>query len=222
MIVYLVPAGRERFELYSESHDEGVKPAARPAGLLRRWIHSAGARWHELVESSRRGSSGGVVSRWRDRLVCMLAESIAEQRTLWALTDRQRATVRYPSGLDAARARAVLLAALARARRHHLRWLIIDFVLFVASGPVALVPGPNFIAYYLAFRLIGHVQSWRGARQGVARVAWTFEPDTELAELSLLVDMPREARAPRVAAIADRLNLRRLSAFFDRVAVPSA
>jgi hypothetical protein len=56
----------------------------------------------------------------------------------------------------------------------------------------------------------------------VARVAWTFEPDTELAELGLLVDMPREARAPRVAAIADRLNLPRLSAFFDRVAMPSA
>jgi hypothetical protein len=92
----------------------------------------------------------------------------------------------------------------------------------VASGPVALVPGPNFIAYYLAFRVIGHVQSWRGARQGMSRVAWTVESDAELAELGLLVDMPREARAPRVAAIADRLNLRRLSAFFDRVAVPSA
>jgi hypothetical protein len=222
MIVYLVPAGRERFELYSESHDDGVKSPARPAGLFRRWVHTAGVRWHELVESSRRGSGGGVVSRWRDRLVSVLAESIAEQRTLWTLTDRQRATVRYPSSLDEARARSVLLAALAHARRHHLRWLIIDFVLFVASGPVALVPGPNFIAYYLAFRVIGHVQSWRGARQGMSRVAWTVESDAELAELGLLVDMPREARAPRVAAIADRLNLRRLSAFFDRVAVPSA
>jgi hypothetical protein len=53
-------------------------------------------------------------------------------------------------------------------------------------------------------------------------IAWTFEPDQGLAELASLVDVPRETRAPRVAAIAERLNLPRLTAFFDRVAVPSS
>ena len=53
-------------------------------------------------------------------------------------------------------------------------------------------------------------------------IAWTFEPDASLTELGSLVDVPREARAPRVAAIAERLNLPHLSVFFDRVAVPSA
>jgi hypothetical protein len=84
------------------------------------------------------------------------------------------------------------------------------------------VPGPNVLAYYFMFRFFGHVQSWRGARQGVETIAWTFKPDTSLTELGSLVDVPREARAPRVAAIAERLNLPHLSVFFDRVAVPSA
>ena len=221
MIVYLVPAGRERFELYSESHEEDVSPGAPPEGFLRRWGHRVGERWQELVEASRRGSGVGFFARWRDRIVCHLAESVAEQRTLWALTDRHRATARFASTLDVGKARSILLAALAHARRHHLRWLVVDATLFTGSGLFALVPGPNLIAYYLAFRVIGHVQSWRGARQAMRRVEWTFEPDPELAELGMLVDMPREARAPRVAAIATRLNLRRLSAFFDRVAVPS-
>ncbi len=84
------------------------------------------------------------------------------------------------------------------------------------------MPGPNLIAYYFAFRVVGHLQSWRGARQAMERIAWSFTPDPGLAELASLVDQPREARAPRVEAIAERLNLPHLVAFFDRVAVPSA
>src|SRR5436190_1733744 len=79
-------------------------------------------------------------------------------------------------------------------------------------------PGPNVIAYYLAFRVVGHFNSWRGARHGTARTAWSLHLDANLGELASLVDQPRELRASRVEAIAARLNLRRLSAFFDRVA----
>ena len=85
----------------------------------------------------------------------------------------------------------------------------------------ALIPGPNLLAYYLAFRVIGHIQSWRGARHAMERTRWTLESDDHLAELAALVEQPREVRASRVAAIAEQLNLSRLSAFFDRVAVRS-
>jgi hypothetical protein len=78
------------------------------------------------------------------------------------------------------------------------------------------------ISWYFFFRVVGHFLSWRGARRAAERVRWRFEADQSLAELAALVDVPRAARAPRVAAIAARLNLPRLSAFFDRVAVPSA
>jgi hypothetical protein len=53
-------------------------------------------------------------------------------------------------------------------------------------------------------------------------IQWSFEPDAELAELASLVTVPRAERAPRVAAIAARLNLQRLSSFFDRVTLASA
>jgi hypothetical protein len=52
-------------------------------------------------------------------------------------------------------------------------------------------------------------------------IKWSHEPDAGLAELASLVDRPRAERAMRVAAIAARLKLQRLSSFFDRVAVPS-
>jgi len=84
-----------------------------------------------------------------------------------------------------------------------------------------LIPGPNILAYYFAFRVVGHYLSWRGARQAIDATAWRLTPEPALAELGGLAHMARAARAPRVAAIAAELNLPRLAAFFDRTAVPA-
>jgi K+-H+ exchange-related protein len=222
MIVYLVPTGRQRYELYSEARED-VPPSPDPqAGRLQHWLHQASIKWHELVEQARRGGGTGRLAGWRDAVVCRLAENIAEQRTLWGLRSCRAATLQYPANLAEDEARRVMTDVLAHARRHHGRWLIVDLLLSIASGLLALVPGPNLLAYYFLFQLVGHLQSWRGARRALDGIAWTLVPNAGLSELAALVDLPRSARAPRVAAIAARLNLPRLSAFFDRVAVPSA
>ena len=221
MIAYLVPVGKHRFELYSEPLEESSEPQ-RGAGRLQRWFHQAGAQWHALVEQARRGVAISRLARWRDRVICRLAESIAEQRTLWALRGCSSVTLVAPTILEPDRARAILNAALAEARRHHGRWLVIDGSLFVGSVVFFFVPGPNIVAYYFLFRLVGHLQSWRGARDGLERVTWQVESNSTLSELATLVDVPKAARASRVAAIAARLNIPRLSAFFDRAAMPSS
>jgi Mitochondrial K+-H+ exchange-related len=223
LTVFLVPAGIDRLELYSEAPDdlEGLEP--HPEGFIRRWFHKASVRWRELVDAACRGGSSGRFARWRDSLVCHLAESIAEQRTLWALRKTEAAVARFPGNLSPEEARKALDRILADARRHHGRWLIIDVILTSITGPLFFfVPGPNVISWYFLFRVIGHYLSWRGARQAMDRIKWKFVPDQSLAELAKRVNIPRAARAPKVAAIAARLNLPRLSAFFDRVAVPSA
>jgi hypothetical protein len=222
MVVFLVPAGRDRFELYSEAGDEPGPPPASEEGRFRRWAHAVTLQWHQLVETARRGRARGRLARWRDAAVCRLSETIAEQRALWALRTQTEATLRYPSHISVERARSELSGSIAHARAHHLRWFIIDALLFVASGVFFFIPGPNLVAYYFAFRFIGHLQSWRGARQSMDVITWSHEPEACLAELASLVDRPRAERAPRVAAIAAVLKLQRLSSFFDRVAVPSA
>ena len=217
MMVYLLPIGRDRFELYSEPPDDAGE-AVRPEGRFRRWAHTASVRWHLVVDAARRGTSTGRFARWRDRVVCRLAETIAEQRTLWALAKEPSATLVFPASIQARDARAALDRALAAARRHHGIWLGIDLPIFIVSAVLAPVPGPNVLAYYLAFRVVGHLLSWRGARHAVKRVSWTLQGDARLAELASLVNLPREERAARVHAIAQQLNLRRLPAFFERVA----
>jgi hypothetical protein len=222
MVVYLVPAAGNRHELYFEAPDDSARQTEPPEGFFKRWAFIANERWQALVESARKSVGHGRIARWRNAAVCAVAESIAEQRTLWALKGQSSACAHFQSSLSEDQARETIMTLLRHARRHHLRWLVVDLVLLIISGILAIVPGPNVLAYYFMFRFFGHVQSWRGARQGAETIVWTFEPDTSLTELGSLVDVPREARAPRVAAIAERLNLPHLSVFFDRVAVPSA
>jgi hypothetical protein len=219
MTAYLLALGRDRFELYSEPPEEPAAPPRPDAGRLRHWSHRAYERWHDLVEAARRGTSTGRFAIWRDAIVRRLAETVAEQRTLWALAQHATAGLLFPASLGEPGARVALDRVLARARRHHGWWFVIDTPLFIASGILAPIPGPNALAYYLAFRAVGHWLSWRGARHAAAELRWTLEPDRSLDELASLVNMPRAARASRVDAIARELDLHRLSAFFERVAV---
>jgi hypothetical protein len=137
---------------------------------------------------------------------------------LWSLRTAAAASLAYPSDLsedDAATIRSTLLTA---ARRHHGKWLIVDSLLFIASGALMLLPGPNVFAYYFGLRLVGHYLSWRGAKYGLDATVWEIHAEPALAELGQLAAVPREARTPRVQAIAEGLKLPRLAAFFDRVA----
>ena len=172
-----------------------------------------------MVAAARLNTSTGRISRWRDGVVRRLAETITAQRTLWALRHESHATLLFPSTLGPDAARRAVDRSLEGARRHHAFWATVDLLMFLVSAVVAPIPGPNILAYYLAFRVVGHFQSWRGARHTQSGVVWTLQPDDNLAELASLVDVPRELRASRVADIAARLNLHRLSAHFERVAV---
>ena len=88
------------------------------------------------------------------------------------------------------------------------------------TAVLVLLPGPNVIGYYFAFRLVGHFLAWRGARRALDHITWQPTAEPALAELGALAALPREQRAERVAALAERLHLPRLTTFFDRVAIP--
>jgi hypothetical protein len=223
-MVYLVPVGAGRFELYSEAPDDDVPAGAPPPtdGFWKRTMHRMQVRWDEAVRAARgTDESAGWFARLRDKAVCRAAETVAEQRTLWSLRHFTAATLVHPSDLADAPTAQVRDRLLTAARSHHGRWLAIDSALFAASGVFMLVPGPNVLAYYFAFRLIGHYLSWRGARQALERTTWSHRAEPALAELGQLAALPRHARASRVDAIAETLNLPRLAAFFDRTAVPA-
>ena len=124
----------------------------------------------------------------------------------------------FPDDLDPDRAAGYVRGILRSDYDKHRRWLIIDAVLLVISGALAIIPGPNVLAYYLAFRVVGHYLSMRGARQGLDRVQWSYTPSAPLSELRQAIALAPEQRAARVTDIAARLHLVRLARFFQRTA----
>jgi hypothetical protein len=242
MDVYLVPVGPDRHELYCEVPDEpeDVSQTDAPRGFFARLrlrfremlaeaererrAHSderTATSDQRTAQSDPRTAHSGVMHRVKTRSMRWVAESIAEQRLLWHLRRQTAATLYYPDDLDEVPAIATLRSQLTYDYDRHRRWLVIDSVLFILSGLLTLVPGPNVIAYYFAFRLVGHYLSMRGARQGLTGITWGTEKSPLLSELRRAIDLEPSARERRVHDVAQGLRLDDLPTFFERMAVTS-
>lgn len=226
--MFLIPVSGDRYELYCEVPDEDPAGAAPDhdrgffRGLVRRFRDTL-----NRIERDRRNHDPDDVPRgWWERIkrraLRVVAESIAEQRLLWHMRRQHAAVAVHPEDLSADDALAIVRPALQADFEKHRRWLVIDCALLIVSAALILVPGPNVLGYYFAFRVVGHYFSMRGARQGLDRVSWTTRPSDALADLRGLAPIDPAERRSRVEAIAARLQLEDLRRFFDRVAIPGA
>jgi hypothetical protein len=231
MEVFLIPVGADRYEPYCEVPDEdpGDTPEA-PSGFFKGLMHRFREALAEAERERRRGHHASHedtqsltrYQRLKRATLRRIAESIAEQRLLWHLRRQEAAVAWYPVDMAPDTALQMLRTSLGVDYERHRRWLVIDGILFALSAILMVLPGPNVAAYYLAFRLVGHYLSMRGARHGLDCVQWDLRPSDPLAELRGLVALEPEVREARVSEIAERLRLEQLATFFDRLAVPSA
>ena len=239
MDVFLLPVGADAYEPYCEHIDEPeVHDEAPPTGRWAIWkffvrVRIFGrlkARFQQVLAEAererRRESVTAATEGWwpraKRRAMRFVAESIAEQRLLWNLRRHLTATLNFPDDMPEEAAVAILRRQLARDFDKHRFWLIIDSLGFVGSGLLFLIPGPNILAYYFAFRIVGHYLSLRGARQGLDTVTWTHEQSPPLSELRRAIGLDAEERTRRVHDIADALNLEDLAKFFERTAEPTS
>jgi hypothetical protein len=232
MDVYLVPVGPERYELYCESaEDAPVAHEESSSGVVRRMqqrfgqVLAAVEHEHERERSrfaAHRRPHDSALRRLRARVVRWLAERVAEQRLLWRLRGQRHVRALYPTPLDDARALSVIRRTLEHDGDYHARWLVLDAVGLVVSGLVAPVPGPNLLAYYFTFRVVGHFLAFRGARHGVRSVEWQLQANPLLGDLAALDGVPVAARLDRVREVERELGLTRLARFYERVASGTA
>lgn len=225
MDTFLVPVGPARYELYSEQADAGlaVEGGIPPTGVLAR----ARYRFAEMLLAAADRERAKREGRWqepaawwprqRDRLTAWVAERVGEQKLYWSLRHANAAVMFHPSYLTADAALAIARQAFTHDKRTHGRWAAVHGVLFVVGGALAVLPGPNLVAYYFAFRMVGHWLSMRGAAQGLSRVQWTTRPSDELAEVSAVLDLPPAERQARLTDIAARLGLDDLPPFVERL-----
>jgi hypothetical protein len=221
MDVFLVPVGAARHALYCEA----AAPLAVSEADGRRTLRTRAVDTFRraLAEGEADGARDGAAvtpsrSRFRRAITTRLAEAVAEQRLLWYLRHETTSGLVHPDDMTGARALDVTRASLAADQTKHLRWCVIDTVLAIASIPVALLPGPNFVGYYFVFRAVGHLYSWRGARHGLRGVTWQCRPTPHLTALRAALAAGGVDRERQVEAIAAALGLDRLAAFVEHTA----
>jgi hypothetical protein len=227
MDVFVIPIGPDRYELYCETSVEAppIDPAA--TGMVGRIRYRFAVVLHQAEERQRGDAppATGVptwVTRFQEYVMAWVAERVAEQRLLWNLRRESAVVAAYPQDLTFDHALTLIRRTLQRDYERHRVWLVVDGVLLVVSGVLALLPGPNIVAYYFAFRVMGHWLSMRGASHGLHRVEWTGRPCEPLTDLREAASLDGAARERRVDEIAARLRLQHLSTFFERVAVRHA
>jgi hypothetical protein len=161
--------------------------------------------------SEKRGLGKWVVAR--------LAETIAEQRLLWHLRREDAACLVHPASQLGDQALALARLQFAADAAKHRRWLMIDGAITCVTGPVFfMVPGPNVISWFFAFRALGHLYAMRGARRALTGVEWTTRASDDLDALRGVLRLDPPERRARLDEIADALGLSALSGFVERVA----
>lgn len=222
------------FELYCEPSPHPVAHEAVDAGPRRsgfvhrlkstpgRFVRGFKQALAEGEEEERRQEAGHPAStegsRFSRFVKRKLAAAVAEQRLLWHLRHATSARLLHAETITSPRAIALATAEFAKDYEKHRLWCGIDAAIVVASAPLALVPGPNFLAYYFIFRSVGHFFSLRGARKGMEASLWTAESSPPLTELQAVMALTGPERDARVDAIAGALGLERLTAFVRRTA----
>ena len=236
MDVFVIPVAKDGYELYCEpAADVEEAPEAQPQGFVARLRHRLSLtrlrhRFAAILRAAEQrqlhraepDEPKGWVGRLQDRMMAWIVERIAEQRLLWNLRGKTGVVAVHPPDMTFDQVMTLIRRTLQRDYERHRLWLVIDATIFVVSGALALVPGPNLLAYYFLFRVGGHWFSMRGARQGLDRVAWTGRSCPPLTELRDVSSLDPSAREQRIHDIATRLRLQHLSSFFERIAVRHA
>ncbi len=224
MDVYVIPIGRDRYELYCESPAPAAGP--EPGETSGNWVSRLRQRFADMVQEAEMNERGGASQpsgtgswgRIKGRFLAWVAERIAEQRLLWNLRHEEAVRLAHPADMTFDQALTLVRRMLRRDHDRHRLWLVVNGVLLVLSAVLAIVPGPNLVAYYFAFRVVGHWFSMRGASQGLSHISWTGEASPRLADLRQAVLHDGGLRLVEVEAIGADLGLPSLAAFVERVA----
>ena len=226
MEIFLVPVGQNLYELYCEWTDDQKEKFDRESG--QGVFATLGKRLRILFKRLQDNESEDIhgASKWSKRLGMWVArwatKVIAEQRLLWHLRRQDKVILFHPDDLVEAQAMEIVLAHMKRDSERHRLWLVAYGFFLLLSVVLSVLPGPNFLAYYFSFRVVGHYLSWRGARCGLRKIRWQTRGSSELVMLREAISRSPAERVLRVEEVATRLHLERLGEFFERQVAPSA
>jgi hypothetical protein len=225
--VYFVPLAAGRFEPYFEQEEKAH--AEEMPGAQKGFFARMSARFSAMVreaEEQRHQQAheppATALGRLQRKLMCWVAERVAEQRLLWRLRRAERAELHIPDELDPDEALRLFRQGLQKDADRHLRLLVLHGLGLLASLPFVVVPGPNVFGYFFTFTVVGHFLAFRGAKRGLTEVQWSVTPNSALTTISRAVVTAPPERYRLIHEAAARLRLAHLARFVERMAAPPA
>lgn len=144
--------------LLAERDLEGDLPPAGVRGRLAR------KRLAILDELERPGTLlGATLGRIWVRLRRLVAP---DEHLLRRLRRASTLAIDHPARLTSDRVESLWNELLAKRRRKHGFWLVVDGLLAGPAALLTILPGPNLIGYWLLYRAIVHLLALLGARSG--------------------------------------------------------
>lgn len=192
--VLLLPRTGERYRLAAPELAERLEEPANPPGAP--------------GEGGEEGT-GGRVRRAASATWRWLKHRGGEtERVLRELREIEGVELWYPAAMGERRARHLYRTLVEEAVERHRRWLWVDGALLPLSAVLSLVPGPNLLFAYLAWRTLGHWRSGRGGRRALSGLEVAFVP---VPGLDPLLDLARRRfvlrRKARVREVGERLGV---------------
>ena len=101
----------------------------------------------------------------------------------------------------------------------HRKWMWVNAAALPASVPLGLIPGPNLLLGYLAFRSVSHYRA-KKAGERAAGLEVVFRPESLLAELEEVLALRSPfGRAERIRRLGDKLGIEALDALYSSWAI---
>jgi len=208
LTIYLLPARGGRYLLVSPELEEEL---AAQAEADREEAPAPGAR--ATGESEAEESPSGAKRTLRRAVRWLKARGGATERVLKELRLPETIEVIHPAGLPAHRARRIFRRSIEDSVRRHRRWLVVDGALLPVSVLLSIVPGPNVLLPYLAWRTLAHWRSQRGGSRALGKPRETAPDAAFVAEAALdpLLDLAQRRfvlhRKRRLREIGQRAGI---------------
>lgn len=198
--VYLLPHRNGRFSLYSEAFlaapepESGSEPETTGSNLV-----TAAKRSWDIVRRTQQTLSHA--SRSREELL----------KKVKALSELERLRLIHPASLTGDDAGRIYRDLVADEIERHRRWLWVDGLLVPLSLIFTIIPGPNLLLAYLAWRSLAHYRTKKGGDRALSELQLELVPSEALDRLARIT---RPAlglgRRQRIRELGRELGLPRL------------
>lgn len=182
MDIYLLPKKRNGFMLYSEDfRDEAALPEAETP-------EESGT---DLAVSPEDGGKVKFRTRlWEGLKAGYRAATRDRRRAEQMLQDAGELPalrVFFPDHLSPAEAKEIYRQLIETQVRKHKRWMMVDGALLPLGVLFTIVPGPNLLLAYLAWRTLSHYKLQKKGRRALGEHGVTYIPEPLLQQLTLLL-----------------------------------